>query len=377
VSTTAVLGMAVGQRVGAAGHARLATDWLIGLRAIGLRPLLIDWIDPAWGDAGPAVAWIARIMDEAGLADAWTVLSPEGVLGGLDAARVADHVRGAVVIDVMGYLADRVGPVLDGAAARAYLDIDPGFGQLWTALGWTEPRTGYDAWLTVGLAAGTSRWQVPDDGHPWVPLPPPVDLARWQTADVPSGPITTVATWRGPYDPIEWNGRRLGLRAHAMRPLVELASRHPGPFELVLDIDPADRADRDRLEGAGWRLHTPELVATPDAYRAFITGSRAELCVAKELYQALGTGWFSDRSACYLAAGRPVLMSDTGVGEGLPVGEGLLTFADLDDALAALGAIDADPAAHAEAARAIARDHLDAALVARRAVEVTLGSGHR
>jgi len=132
------------------------------------------------------------------------------------------------------------------------------------------------------------------------------------------------------------------------------------PLELALDVDPADGADVARLRAGGWRLADPRAAAGDvDAYRRYLQGSRGELSVAKEMYVKSAGGWFSDRSAAYLASGRPVVAQDTGVPE-LPGDEGFLTYDTPDAAAAALESVLAAPTRHARAARAIAEGHLDA-----------------
>lgn len=368
MTTSALLGMAVGQRPGAAGHAWLAVNWMLGMRAAGLEPLLVDRLDPTLGDVRAGIDWVADVMAEAGLHDAWSMQLPDGEWAGQSPVTVRQRSAGAVMVDVMGYMGDRV----DGVAARAYVDIDPGFGQMWSHLGLTSAPTGYDAYFSVGLAIGAPWCEVPDDGIHWSPLPPPVALDRWPVSPRRGARVSTVASWRGPYSPLVLDGRRLGLRAHAMRPFASLPVRARQPFDIVLDIDESDRLDAEELRRCGWNIRRPNAVATLGAYRDFVSGSTAEICVAKEIYTELGTGWLSDRSACYLAAGRPVVMTDTGVGAYLPTGDGLLTVSDPAAAVAAFDELARRPEHHREAARALAAEHLSAGMIADRACSMAL-----
>ena len=134
---------------------------------------------------------------------------------------------------------------------------------------------------------------------------------------------------------------------------MELPSRTGARFDIAMDVH--DAADREQLAANGWQVRDPiALSADPDAYRAFIRGSAGEVTTAKDVNVRLRSGWFSDRSACYLAAGRPVVVQDTAFDDVLPTGEGLFSFRTLDEAVAAVAAIRADPARHGSAARAIA-----------------------
>jgi hypothetical protein len=150
-----------------------------------------------------------------------------------------------------------------------------------------------------------------------------------------------------------------GQKAHSMRALFDLPGRVPAArFAPALAIHPAEEPDLRALEAGGWQLVDPASVAgTPDAYAAFVRGSWAELGVAKSGYVAARCGWFSDRSLCYLASGRPVLAQDTGWTADLPAGEGLLAFGTVEEAAAGVEALQSDYPRHRRAARAVAEEH--------------------
>jgi hypothetical protein len=259
----------------------------------------------------------------------------------------------------MGFSSDE--ELLGAARRTVFMDIDPGFGQLWKELGLHDPFAGYDDYVTVGARIGEPGCSVPTCGHRWIPIRPPVVLDHWAPAPTPrSAPFTTVATWRGDFGPIDFRGRRLGLRAHEFRKFVELPLRTGATFEVAMDIHPDERPDLALLESNRWRLTDPKVVAAyPWDYGSFIRRSRAELMVAKNLYVETGAGWFSDRSACYLASGKPVLAQDTGLRGLLPSGDGLLVFRTLDEAADAVESVLTDPDRHREAAREIAVSYFD------------------
>ena len=339
-----LVGGAVAQRPGCGGHAAVFLQWVLGLRELGCRVAFVDRLLPD----GPG-------LTEAAQRD-WlrTVFAPHDVpvlLAGVD-----DVPRADLLLDVMGYT---------GVAAdrRAFVDVDPGFGQLWAELGLHDPYADYDAFVTVGTAVGSPGSLVPTRGLDWLPVLPPVHLPSWPVG--PGGPaFTTVASWRGPFGPVEHDGRSYGLRVHSFRPLLGARAAAGVDVELALAIDPSDGADRAALLAAGYRLADPAVVAgTPDDYRRYVSGSAGELCVAKDLYVATRGGWFSDRSACYLAAGRPVVAQDTGWTAALPSGSGLLAFTDASSAAAALAEVAAAPDRHARAARELAEAHLAAPVV--------------
>jgi hypothetical protein len=306
--------------------------------------------------------YLAEVMDRFGLGERWSLLYDGGrEVAGVPRERAVELTRRSVLLlNVMGYLDDE--ELLAAAPVRVFLDIDPGFGQMWTELGLAEPFSGHDRFVTVGTAIGEPDCEIPDNGLDWVHTLPPVELSQWPVSDDDGGRrFTSVASWRGPFGPIEYRGRTYGLRAHEFRRFAELPCRAPASFEVALEIDEADLADRTRLEELGWFLTDPrEAAGDPWRYRSYVAGSAAELMIAKNIYVAARSGWFSDRSSCYLASGRPVLAQDTRV-RGLPDdGEGLLTFATLDDAVAGAERIVADHERHCRVAREIAEEHLAA-----------------
>lgn len=305
-----------------------------------------------------------------GLAGAWSVVLDDGRHAGLSRERVLEHVGDSdLLINVMGFLADD--ELLGAARRRVFLDTDPGFGQMWCDLGLADIFAGHDAHVTIGERIGRDDCTIPTCGLDWITTPQPVLLEGWPVAPPPaSEAFTTIGRWRGAYGPIDHGGRRYGLRVHEVRRFAELPRACGGTFELALDIDPAETADLKLLADGGWSLVDPgRAAATARSYRAYIAGSAAQFMVAKGIYVDSRSGWFSERSICYLASGRPVLAQDTGLGELYPVGEGLLTFSTLDEAVAGVDAIRADPVRHAAAARAIAEEHFDSDRVLGRLLE--------
>jgi hypothetical protein len=266
--------------------------------------------------------------------------------------------RADLLLNVSGMLQD---PDLTGAiAVRAYLDLDPGFVQLWHAQGIDMRFAGHTHFVTVGQALGTAGCAVPTCGLIWIPTWQPVVLEHWPLAGaVPHDALTTVGNWRA-YGAIEHEGMFYGQKAHSLRRLITLPTRTAEKFLLALAIDPGEVADLAALAANGWGLVDPARVAsTPGDYRRFLQGSKAEFGIAKSGYVAARCGWFSDRSACYLASGRPVLAQETSFSRLLPCGEGLFAFATEDDVLAAVAALNADYARHARAARALAEEFFD------------------
>jgi len=334
-----VLAGSTAGRERAGGHLWALAQWALGLQAAGVRTTL------APAQTADALRPIAAF--DAPAADA----GPAGVL------------------NVMGFL-ER-----DALAAEGpwvFLDIDPGYPQMWRELGLADVLSGHDHYVTVGANVGRPNCAIPDCGLEWIHTPPPVDLDAWTPtppvpptrAGGPSGAFTSVATWRNPYGTVSFGGVTYGSRVHEFRRFMELPRLVGADFELALDIDAAETRDLAALEANGWRLVDPRHAAgSPQAYRDYIRGSRAELCIAQEMYVATRSGWLSDRSVCYLASGKPVLAQDTGLRDHYPVGEGLLTFSTLEEAAAGVEEIERDYERHSAAARALAEQHFDARVV--------------
>jgi glycosyltransferase involved in cell wall biosynthesis len=170
--------------------------------------------------------------------------------------------------------------------------------------------------------------------------------------------LTTIGAWRD-YGYLDVEGRTLGPKVEEFEAFLDLPSQAGEPLELALAIEPDD-PDRRRLSEHGWRLTDPAVVGTPARYREYVSGSLGEFSCAKGGYVGTRSGWFSDRSACYLAAGRPVVLQATGFEDVLPTGAGVLAVSTPEEAAAALAELRGNYARHAAAARELAREHFDA-----------------
>ena len=349
---------AVAQRPGYGGHAWVFLQYLLGLRRLGLDVLFLDrLVDGAEQNHVPA------LMERFGLGDAYCVLDSEGgVAAGLSREGAIERLQDGVLLNVMGYLDDP--ELLAAPSLRVFVDIDPGFGQMWRELGLADVFAGHDRHVTIAERIGAPDCGVPTCGVDWITTRPPVVLSEWPATSSNGGPFATIGSWRGPYGPVEYKGTTFGLRVHEFRHFTELPRRADGEFELALDIDPADEPDRVLLAESGWRLVDPAGVAAdPLSYRAYVRSAKAEFMVAKSMYVHTRSGWFSDRSVCFLASGKPVLAQDTGLRDLYPSDAGLLLFETLEEAVEGVDAISADYTRHARAARALAEERFDSDVV--------------
>jgi hypothetical protein len=336
--------------LGYGGHAWVVLQYLLGFQRLGCDVTFVDRAD------GGDPTWLERVLERR---------VPYRLLD-----EPAPPIPHAAFLDFMGFIG---GEGLPDAKRRVFLDIDPGFGQMWRELGQADVFAGHDAFVTIGENINERWCEIPTCGLEWLTTRQPIVLDQWPATPKERDVFTTVASWRGPWDAIEYNGKRYGLRCHEFRKFFELPGLTGQEFELALDIDPADQDDRRALEVKGWRLVDPRAVAGgPSSYRAYIQRSMAEICVAKNMYVETKSGWFSDRSICYLASGKPVLHQDTGLKHLYPTGEGLIVFSTLEEAVSGVEEICGNYERHSKAAREIAEEYFDSDKVLTRLLE-TLG----
>jgi hypothetical protein len=369
-SKSAIVCGSVAQRPGNGGHTWVFLQYLLGLRDLGWDAVFVDRLEPemcldARGRPCPVeestnLRYFDEIMRRFGLDEAYALLYDGSKQSrGLSREELSRRVEAsALLLNVNGFVTDE--DVLGHARLRVFLDIDPGFGQMWRELGLHDGFRGHDAYVTVGENIGSPGCTIPTCGLEWITTPQPVVLDLWPAQTDGGEHFTSVASWRGPFGPIEYEGKTYGLRVHEFRKFVELPSLSRQSFEVALDIDRAEVDDLALLRANGWALADPSTVAgDPWAYRRYVQRSKAELMIAKNMYVESRSGWFSDRSICYLASGKPVLAQETGFTRLYPTGEGLLAFATLDEALAGAEEIAREYERHSRAARALAEERFD------------------
>lgn len=371
-----VVAGALANKPGYGGEAWVRLSWIRGLMELGLDVVFVERLHPQRSDP-TSIDFFERVVQAYGLGGHAALIAPSGgTLVGLERGALLDHASNSeLLVNLSGHLP--AGPLFDAVRRRAYVDLDPGYTQIWHDQGAAHLRIAeHDVHFTVGLNVGRSDCPVPTGGVQWIPVLPPVLLDAWPASPLPEAfRFTTVASWRGAFGPVRIGDRTFGVKAHEFRKIRGLPGYVPVPLEVALDIHPADVRDRDRLLALGWRLVDPRVVAyTPEAFRDYVRGSGGELSAVQGVYADTRCGWFSDRSAHYLATGRPVVVQDTGLGRTLPVGEGLLTFRSVDEAMAAACRVARDPEPHAAAARALAEEHLDSEKVLTRFMDDALAS---
>jgi hypothetical protein len=376
---TAIVAGALANKPGSGGEAWVRLSWALGLRRLGWEVHLVERLEAA--DNG-AQRYFEEVVGDFGLDGSASLLGGRGeALFGRDESGLVEVAASAdVLFDISGHLGP--GPLRSVPRRSVYVDLDPGFTQAWHVDPGVEfTVAGYDRYLTVGQNIGQPGCPVPTGGIEWVPTLPPVLLDRWPAVPPPGEPLrfTTVATWRSSYGALVIDGREMSLKHHQFRRFAALPEQVEGvELELALEIHPGDAADFELLRGHGWKLVDPrQVAATPVAFRDYVRRSAAEFSVAQGVYIEAATGWFSDRTAAYLASGRPAVIQDTGCGatlrsdgsESRPVP---VVFDDLDAAVAGIEAVRDDYEGHASVARGFAERHLDSDRVLGRVLEIVL-----
>ena len=349
--------------------------YLLGLRALGHEVFYVEdtgecVYDPVANtrsvDPGYGTRYIHDALAPYGLGDRWTFVNYDGTYHGAPRERLTAFARDAdLFINLSGgswFWRDEYARI----PRKIFIDSDPAFTQL--AIAKQEPWyveffRGFDGLFTFGANIGTAACDVPTSGFTWQKTWQPVVIDEWRTDAAPAHDrFTTVMSWT-----IESFTDIGGNKDAEFLKVIDLPSRTPQRFELAVN------GPQQLLQRHGWATVDAMCVSrTPDGYRRFIQASRGEFGVAKHTYVATRSGWFSDRTECYLAAGRPAVVQDTGWTAHLPSGEGLIGFSTADEAVDALARVNADYAFHAARAAELARAHFDARTVITDLVERAL-----
>jgi hypothetical protein len=367
------------------GHLWVYLNWALGLRALGCEVIWLETVSNTEGvrtlnrrrlepdglaerpgdlahEVQANVATLKRRLKRYGLAENLALYAwggedlpgemTEGCLD-LEAAAEAD-----LLLNLRYGLP---GEVVGRFRRSALLDIDPGLLQLWMSQGLVNVPP-HDLYFTIGETVGQPGARFPDVGLKWHYTPPPVYLPAWAPARAdPMAPYTSVSHWwanewvniQGEYRD---NNKRAAFLAYS-----DLPSRTSTQLELALCLAPEDEEEGRLLEERGWKIrHAWTVSSEPEQYRAYIQQSRGEFSVVKPSCIWLSNAWISDRTLCYLASAKPVVVQHTGPSRFLPDSEGLFGFRNLEDAARALRAVESDYERHCLLARELAEEHFDA-----------------
>jgi hypothetical protein len=374
--TTIVVSGALANKPFNGGEAWVRLNWILGFQRLGCEVYFVEQIDrgACVDDAGTGVpftksinlAYFRHVIEQFGLTDRAVLIYQDGeAIYGLDEPALFSVAKNAdLLVNISGHLTWE--PLLHCFQHKIYIDIDPGFTQFWHA----DPASDFqlrdhDAYFTIGENIGAADCPIPTGGIAWKQTRQPVVLEQWPVCtEISAGRkrerFTTIASWRGGYGPVYVGDKVYGLKVHEFRNFVALPQHSPYTFEIALQIHPNDHKDLVLLQSHGWQIVDPTSVAfDPFAFRHYIQRSAAEFSVAQSIYVETNSGWFSDRSVRYLASGKPALVQDTDFSRNYPVGEGLIPFRTMEEAIGGAEAIVRDYERHARAARALAESCFD------------------
>jgi hypothetical protein len=361
------------------GHLWVYLNWALSLQALGCR---VIWLE----DIGVHAANNPRPDVERDIATLDARLDAQGLNGALALTSFSGHELGRGLVEgrldleataaeadlMLDFAYDTPRSALALFRRSALVDLDPGLLQLWMSQGKMEVSA-HDVNFTIGETVGTSEASFPDGGLRWHHTPSPVFLPAWPAMESNSGPYTTVTNWWEGWIELDdqpiCNDKRL-----AFLPYAELPRRTDQPLEIALTLDDyTAETDVPIMEQGGWHMRDAwEICSSPEDYRTYIQGSRAEFSCAKPSCALLANAWISDRTLCYLASGKPAVVEHTGPSRFLPEADGLLRFRNMDEAMAAIEDVEADYDRHSRRARELAEEHFDGEKVLQRVLEIAL-----
>ena len=346
-----------------AGNLCSVMNWALGFRELGWDVWITEHVDSheleppeAPGKASPQEEFWKRTVKEFGFENR-ECLIVNGQSPQLDAFREF-AAEAELFLNYSGQF-KRL-DLLGEKTRKAYLDVDPGFTQLWVEVCGSDMNfEGHDVFLTVGTTMNNPTTLVPKVGREWIPTRLPVVAEYWRQRLGPApevfadSPWTTIAHWYG-YPEMQWQGRRYAGKRESLVEMKTLPQLVKKTCTIATDMTP-DWDDYTVFTGAGWSFCSSAAVSDDiPSYLRFIAASRGEIGIAKEGYVVSRAGWMSDRSVVYLALGKPVVLHDTGWTQAIPPGPGLLSFTGPEDCAGAIACIEADYETHSEGARHLA-----------------------
>jgi hypothetical protein len=343
--------------------------YLLGLRRLGfdvyyMEDTLADVYDPVindyTSDASRNISAIQRVLEGHGFGGQWAYRTPGDEWVGMSREEVMRVCGKAdACLNVTG--AHELRPEHMTIPRRLYVESDPFAAQVRVAksdqktINFLDPHTHF---FTFGESVGRPECSVPVARYTWQPTSQPVYLDIWRPE--PSAPpgrcYTTITTWHNKGEGLEWQGEHYyWTKDREFRKFLDLPRHRAVPMEMAASVDDSVRS---LLHEHGWaNVDSLPISSDVDAYRRYIQSSRAEFTVARDQYVRPRTGWFSDRTVCYLAAGRPAITQATGFEDHMPTGRGLFAFRTMDDILTAIDSIESDYPGHCRAALEVAESH--------------------
>jgi hypothetical protein len=356
--------------------------YLLGLRRLGYDPYYIEdsgrWIyDPRINDLSPDASGnieaVLPALKAHGFGERWAFRGAyeDGKCYGMTQKQILQLYKDAdAFLNVTG--AQEIRDEHRAIKRRIYVESDPFASQVKVAkgdAGTVETLAAHDMLFSFGENLGAPDCDVPIKKFTWLPTRQPVALDLWTNSEAaPGEAFNTITTWHNKGKNIRWRGDTwYWTKDREFKKFLELPCLRNVPFELAAGVD--NQVEK-LLSDNGWRQRDSISISKDiDRYRGYIQNSRGEFTVARDQYVRPNTGWFSDRTACYLAAGRPVITQETGFSKFLPTGKGLFGFKTMDDILKAVDTIENDYAGNCHAAREVAAECFAAEKVVGRLME--------
>jgi hypothetical protein len=348
-------------------------QWLVAFQRLGHEVYFVEksgWSNSCYDptrdvmtdDCAYGTSILHGLLGQFGLEERWCFVDADGEYHGLSRRRVEQILNSADLFVDCGTHGAWL-PEAQGTRLRVLIDGEPGYTQMRMEKQIAEGQAlpSYDQYYTVGQNIGTPKSAAPTAGKTWRTVFHPVLLDLFEAAcPDPKAAFSTVMNWQS-HELLEFMGATYGQKDVEFLKFIDLPSHTHIPMELAVA---GKKIPRDRLLASGWRLRDAhEVTTTLGSFLEYIRSSAGEFSVCKQVFVATNSGWFSDRSAAYLASGRPVVMQDTGFSEHLPCGQGLFAVHTVDEAATAIEAIAVDYERHSRWARDVALEHLEATRV--------------
>ncbi len=344
------------------GHAWIDMQYLLGLKRLGHKVTYLEecgeesWVynwqtEELTTDLEYPTSYIKHCLEPTEIRNNWIYRAGEDSVG-LDVSTFLDICKEADLLIIRGVPLKLWRPEYNFPTRRAFIDVDPGFTQFKLAnndLELVNTINQSEKLFTIGQRLGAADCPIPTCGYEWIKTVSPISLKDWQYVESDADCFTTIMQWRS-YKDAFYEGKLYGNKEREFPKFMTLPSFTTQCLKIALT-----GADPGKFMEYGWEVTEGwSSSLTPSSYQKFIQESRAEICIAKHGYVATRGGWFSDRSICYLASGRPVLVQDTGLSDWLPTGNGVVTFNNLEEAVRGIEEINKNYEQHRRAARELA-----------------------
>jgi hypothetical protein len=351
-------------------------QYLLGLKQLGHQVIYFEdygWANSCYdpqqnlmtSEPSYGIAYFENLLREYNPLDGWCYLSEDGKSYGMERQELAEFCQESDVYFNLSNI--NFIPETELCRNKILIDTDPVFTQI-GGHGMSNGFAKYNHLFTYGENIHRKNCTMPTANSVWKPTRQPIVLDLWkaETVDL-NAPISTVMSWTA-YGDKEFEGKIYGQKNREFEPYFDLPSETKETFELAVASVP--ESEKNRLISGGWRLKNAfEATETPQIYQCYLQNSRAEFSVAKHAYVSTKSGWFSDRSAGYLASGKPVIVQNTGFSDFLPCGEGLFAFDEKQTVIDSIKEVSANYEKHCQAARQIAEEFFDAKKVLQNLLE--------